>query len=63
MKKLILNISDADFEKFRLESMEEQKDIKHVLTERLFYKPFSDDVLEAFDNMIDGEVNQIMGEK
>ena len=59
MKKIVLNISDSTFEKLRFESILEKKSIQQLLSDRIFYKPFDIEVNEAFENLIQQEINKI----
>ena len=66
MKKITVtsfNISDIQFEKMRFEAIHEQKDIKQVIIDRLFYKPFHPEVEEAYENWIENNINKIMNDK
>lgn len=63
MKKIVLNISDFTYEKLRFESIQEQKDISHLLAERIFHKPFSDEVEIAFENWMNEEFEKLTGGK
>lgn len=62
MKKIVLNISDVDYEKFRFEAMHERKDVKEVIRSRLFHKPFEEEVEEAYDEWLNEQVIEIMNE-
>lgn len=59
MKKIIVNISDSIYEKFRLEAMNEKKSIQQIVEERLKFKPFDKDVEEAFNKWMDQEFYKI----
>jgi hypothetical protein len=60
MKKIVLNISDFDYERFRFEAIHERKSVPDVLRERLFNKPFHEEVTEAFDQWMCDNLNEIM---
>lgn len=62
MKKIVLNISDCTYEKLRLESLEENKDIGQIIYERFFHKSFSEDVENYFEEWIGTELEKIMKE-
>lgn len=62
MKKLVLNISDVDYEKFRYEAIWEKKSIQDVIRERLFFKPFCAEVEEAYDAWATEQLEAIMNE-
>ena len=63
MKKIVLNISDATYEKLRFEAIHEKKDIQTLIAERVFHKPFSEEVENAFDNWMSSEIEKITGGK
>lgn len=63
MKKIVLNISDATYEKLRFEAIMEKKSVQEVIQDRVFHKPFHKEVEEAFDNLMNEEVNKIIGGK
>lgn len=63
MKKIVLNITDTDYEKFRFEAIHEQKSVHDVIRDRVFTKPFHEDVLEAYDAWIDAEIDKITNER
>ena len=60
MKKVVLNISDSQYEKFRFEAIKERKSIPELLHDRLFYKPFDIDVEKAFDGWMENEIENIL---
>ncbi len=60
MKKIFINISDSTYEKFRLEAIQQQKDIPTIISERIMNKPFSREVEESFQEWINKEVNKIL---
>lgn len=62
MKKIVLNISDATYEKLRFEAIEERKSVQQVIEDRFLHKPFSKDVLESFDKWCEKELDKILGE-
>lgn len=62
MKKIALTITDIDYEKFRFEAIAEKKSVPDIIKERIFNKPFSQEVLNAYEKWMDGELNKIMGE-
>lgn len=63
MKKIVLNISDTTYEKLRFEAIHEKKSIQEIIQERVFHKPFYDEVEEAFNAWMDDEVAKITGGK
>jgi len=60
MKKIILNINDLDYEKFMFEALQEQKNIQEVIKARLFHKPFSEEVLEAYEKSFQMNLNKLL---
>lgn len=62
MKKIVFNISDSTYEKLRFEAMTQKKDIYQIIEDRIFDKPFSKEVEEAFEAFISSEVEKIMKE-
>lgn len=62
MKKIVLNISDFDYERFRFEAIHEKKSVQDVLRDRVFSKPFHEEVEEAFDAWMSENLNEIMNE-
>lgn len=57
MRKIVLNISDATYERLRAESILEQKSIEEIIRERIFEKPFSNEVENAFDEWLQQQIN------
>lgn len=62
MKKVVLNINDLEYEKFRFEAIYEQKSIQEVIKDRLFTKPFSEEVLEAYEKSFQSSLNKLLEE-
>lgn len=62
MKKFILNISDIDFERLRLEALEKRCDIATIVKDRMFAEPFSDIVEQTIDRWISDGVGQMLRE-
>lgn len=62
MKKIMLNISEATYEKLRFESIRDKKSIQEIIHERIFYKPFSYEVEEAFLNLMDQQLIKLLKE-
>jgi hypothetical protein len=60
MKKIVLNISDATYEKFRFEAIKEEKSFLQVIVDRLMQKPFDEEVIEAFEAWTETEINKII---
>ena len=63
MKKIVLNITDFDYERFRFEAIHERKSVQEVIRERLFTKEFHEEVVEAFDSWMTESLNEIMNEQ
>ena len=62
MKKLVINLSDSTFEKLRFEAIKEQKSIQDILTDRIYGLPFSADIEDAYQNLIDNEFKNTFNE-
>lgn len=63
MKKVVLNISEVEYEKFKFEALLERKGVSEVIRDRLFYKPFDQDVEEAFDDWFTAEFYKVCNEQ
>ena len=63
MKKIVLNISDIEYEKFRFEAIHERKSVPDVIKDRLFMKAFHEDVEEAYNSWLEEQLTQIMNEE
>ena len=59
MKKLILNISDIDFERLCFEAIEKKCNLGTIIKERIFYQPFSESVENEIDRVINESINQV----
>ncbi len=62
MKKIILNISDSVYEKFRFEALHEKKSIHDMIGIRLAHKPFDEEVEKAFSMWMSEEISRIVGD-
>lgn len=62
MKKLVLNISDSDYEKLKFEAIFERKGISELIKERVWFKPFHPEVIEAFETYMTQELQRILNE-
>lgn len=62
MKKLVLNISDSDYEKLKFEAIFERKDLRQLIKERLWHKEFHPEVMEAYDNYMSQELERLLNE-
>jgi hypothetical protein len=60
MKKIVLNLSDTTYEKLRLETIEQKKDVHTIIKERIFSKPFSQYVEEAFEEWESQELCKLL---
>lgn len=60
MKKIVLNISDSTYEKLRFEAILEKKSIQQLVAERMFHKPFDNEVEEAFEAFMTDEIEKII---
>lgn len=59
MKKIVLNLSDLHIEKFRFEAIEQKKDVQQIIKERIFFKPFSDTVEQAFEIFLESSFENL----
>ena len=62
MKKIVLNLSDATYEKIMLETIEQKKDVQAIIKDRIFHKPFSPFVEEAFEKWDTKELCKLLKE-
>ena len=62
MKKIVLNISDCNYEKLCFEAMKNKKSIEEILRDRIFFKEFDEDVQESYENWLNQEFEKIIGE-
>ena len=63
MKKIVLNISDLEYERFRFEAIHERKSVPDVIKDRLFSKPFHPEVEEAYEDWMNANLNELLNEK
>ena len=63
MKKIVISISDFQYEKFRLEAIELEKDVGSVIQERIMERPFSKEILDSLDKWMFESINAIANEK
>lgn len=59
MKKIVLNMSDAFYEKVRFEALRERRNVTEILLERIHHKPFHAEVEEVFEAWMDQEFKKI----
>jgi hypothetical protein len=62
MRKIVLNISDSSYEKLRFEAIREKKCIPDLIAERIFHKPFHEEVQNSFSEWLEQEINKILEE-
>jgi len=62
MKKIVVNICDATYEKLRLECINEKKSIQEIIQDRIYHKPFTDEIQLEYERWIEKEINLILGE-
>lgn len=62
MKQIVINISDIEYEKIRLEALEQRKQVPLLLKERLFHRSFSLEVQEAYDKWLEKNLTALMQE-
>lgn len=63
MKKIVLtaiNIADTQYEKLRFEAIREKKSIQEIIKDRIFFKPFHEDVENAFSEFMQDEFQEIL---
>ena len=59
MKKIVINISDVTYQKLQYESIRDKKSINEIISERIFFKPFSEEIQKALDEFISAEINKL----
>ena len=62
MKKIVINISEVTYEKFKFEAIQNKKSIPELIEERIFHKEFSKDVENAYQEWIENEYEKILKE-
>lgn len=62
MKKVIVNISEATYEKLRFEAIFEKKSIQELISDRIVNSPWNDEVLKAFDEFMKTQIDKIISE-
>ena len=62
MKKVVLNISDVEYEKFKFEAILEKKSIPELIKERIFLKPFCQEVEQAYDSWASQQIQKLLNE-
>ena len=62
MKKIVINISDISYEKFRFESIHQNKSIQEIIENRIFNKGFHPEVLKAVEDWLESEMQKIIME-
>ena len=63
MKKIVIEISDIQYEKFKYECIEKKKDMPTLIKERIFERPFSKEVIECYDDWLSLELQNILKEE
>jgi hypothetical protein len=63
VKKVVLNISDVEYEKFRFEAIHKNISVADVIRARIFYLPFHEDVEIAYESWLTEQLNAIMKEE
>lgn len=63
MKKIMLNISDLEYEKFRFEAIHQNKSPSDIIRGRIFYLPFHEEVECAYDTWLTEQLNALMKEE
>lgn len=62
MKKIVINLGDFTFEKLRLESVMQEKSVSQVIEERIYHKPFSEEVLKEYDKWLTNTIEKLIKE-
>ena len=62
MKKVIVNICEATYEKLRFEAIFEKKSIQELISDRIVKGPWSEDVEKAFDEFMLAQIEKIIAE-
>lgn len=62
MKRIVIRLSDFDFERIRFEALEKKKSIREIVLERILSNPFSEEVQEALEKLIDIEFKKFCNE-
>ncbi len=57
-----VNVSETLYEKIRFEALEQCKSVQDIIKERIFYKPFSDDVEAAYDALVNEKYEAFINE-
>lgn len=63
MKKIVLNISEVEYEKFKFEAILERKSIQQLIRERIFFKPFCEEVDQAYDEWATEQLETLLKEE
>lgn len=63
MKKIVVNISDIDYQKFTFEAMLEKKSIQEVIKCRIFSTPFDEEIEREFQYWLEDQLIKIMNEE
>lgn len=62
MKKIALTINDIDYEKFALESLKQKKSIQEVIKDRIFERPFDQEILQEVEKWMDHNFQSLLKE-
>lgn len=60
MKKIVLNISDALYEKFRFEAIEKRKSVPEVISQAVTEKIFTIEVEDAYNEWLEKNILEMM---
>ena len=60
MKKIVLNISDSDYEMFRFEAIHHKKSVQDVIRSRLLSPPFDQEVITAFEKWENEKIYELL---
>jgi hypothetical protein len=60
VKKIVLNISDALYEKFRFEAIEKRKSVPDVIAQAVTEKTFTVEVEHAYNEWLEKNIIEMM---
>lgn len=60
MKKIVLNISDSTYEKFRFEAIQQRKSVPEVIANAITQKVFTPEVEEAYNEWLEKNIIEMM---
>lgn len=60
MKKIVLNISDSTYEKFRFEAIYQRKSVQEVIANAITQNSFTPEVEDAYNEWIEKNIVELM---